>query len=74
MRAPMTGPARPRRARFWLLTLAALIVFAATVSLGRWQLARAAQKEALQAAIDTQKDYPPLDMTAFWNRPSVRGL
>ncbi len=65
MRAPMTGPTRPRRARFWLLTLAALIVFAATVSLGRWQLARAAQKEALQAAIDTQKDYPPLDMTGF---------
>lgn len=65
MHPPMTAPARPRRARFWLLTLAALIAFAACVSLGRWQLSRAAQKEALQAAIDTQKNYPPLDMSAF---------
>lgn len=65
MRESLTAPARPHRARFWLFTLAALLAMAVTVSLGRWQLARAAQKEALQAAIDTQTSYPPLDMTGF---------
>lgn len=38
---------------------------AATVSLGRWQLSRAAQKEALQASIDAQKQKPALDQAAF---------
>lgn len=59
---------RPRRGslrRFWLLTLAALALVALTVSLGRWQLSRAAQKEALQARIEAQQAYPPLDYTAF---------
>jgi cytochrome oxidase assembly protein ShyY1 len=65
MQQPLNPPQRPRRLRFWLLTLAALAMFAVTVSLGRWQLSRAAEKEALQAAIDAQKDYPPLDMTGF---------
>ena len=35
------------------------------VSLGRWQLSRAAQKEALQAEIDAQNNLPPLDQEAF---------
>ena len=66
MHRPMTAPAASRRrARFWLLTLAALLAMVLTASLGRWQLARAAQKQALQAAIDTQKDYPPLEMSGF---------
>lgn len=51
--------------RFWLVTLAAVLTLAATVSLGRWQLARAAQKEALQAEIEAQKNLPPLDQQAF---------
>jgi cytochrome oxidase assembly protein ShyY1 len=56
----------PRRAgRFWFITVVALLVFAAMVSLGRWQLSRAAQKEALQAEIEAQKSLPPLDPQAF---------
>jgi cytochrome oxidase assembly protein ShyY1 len=57
---------RPRRAgRFWFITAVALLILAATVSLGRWQLSRAAQKEALQAEIEAQKNLPPLDPQAF---------
>lgn len=47
------------------MTLAALVTLAATASLGRWQLARAAQKEALQAEIAAQQGRPPLDQQAF---------
>ncbi|MBU2285637.1 MAG: SURF1 family protein [Gammaproteobacteria bacterium] len=38
---------------------------AATASLGRWQLSRAAQKEAIQADIDQQKRQPALDQDEF---------
>jgi len=55
----------PRGARFWLLTLAAVLVAAATFSLGQWQLRRAAQKEALQAAIEAQKSLPALDASGL---------
>jgi cytochrome oxidase assembly protein ShyY1 len=54
-----------RGGRFWLISAVALISIAVTVSLGRWQLSRAAQKEAIQAEIDTQKNLPPLDQQAF---------
>jgi surfeit locus 1 family protein len=54
-----------RGGRFWLVTAAAVLSLAVTVSLGRWQLSRAAQKEALQAEIDAQKSLPPLDQQAF---------
>jgi cytochrome oxidase assembly protein ShyY1 len=57
-----------RKARgggFWLITVAALLTVAATVSLARWQLSRAAQKEAIQAEIDAQQKLPPLDQPAF---------
>lgn len=56
---------RGGRARFWLLTLVALAMVALTLSLGRWQLSRAAHKEALQARIEAQQAYPALDVTAF---------
>lgn len=46
--------------RFWLLTLAALVAVAVTSSLGRWQLSRAAQKEALQARVGQQARLPAL--------------
>jgi surfeit locus 1 family protein len=49
--------------RFWILTLAAVLGVAATVSLGRWQLSRAAQKEALQAEIDAQNRLPAIDLS-----------
>lgn len=51
--------------RFWLVTVAALIVAAGTLSLGQWQLRRAAQKEALQTAITQQSKLPGLDNSAF---------
>lgn len=43
----------------------ALLALIATVSLGRWQLDRAAYKEALQIDIDAQKQRPPLDQADF---------
>ena len=60
-------PARtkPKRGRFLLVTLAAVLTVCATVSLGRWQLSRAAQKEALQAEIESQKQKPPLAQDDF---------
>jgi cytochrome oxidase assembly protein ShyY1 len=51
--------------RFALVTLATLLTLAATASLGRWQLSRAAQKIALQADIEAQKLRPPLDQDEF---------
>jgi surfeit locus 1 family protein len=48
-------------ARFWWVTAAAVLGVAVTASLGRWQLSRAAQKEALQAAIDIRALEPLLD-------------
>lgn len=52
-------------ARFWIVTVAAVATLAVTVSLGRWQLARAAHKEALAAQIQAQQAHPPLDFTAL---------
>ena len=54
-----------RRPRFWLLTLAALLVASATFALGQWQLRRAAQKESLQSAIELQAGQPVLDVRAL---------
>lgn len=48
------------RARFAVVTLAALVAGAATARLGLWQLERGAQKTALQAAIDDRGRLPPL--------------
>lgn len=63
----LASPPAPVRStgRFWLVTAAAVLSFAAMVSLGQWQLSRAAQKEALQAQIDARKTLPPLDQQAF---------
>lgn len=58
----------------WLLSLAAFLAMGLTVSLGRWQLSRAAQKEALQAAIDTQRKAPPLDTAALLREPLAASL
>lgn len=54
-----------RSPRFWVLTLAAVLTFAGTLSLGQWQLRRAAQKESLQAALDAKATLPPLDNAAL---------
>jgi surfeit locus 1 family protein len=42
------------RSRFVLITLATVLGMGITASLGRWQLHRAAEKEALQAGMDAQ--------------------
>lgn len=49
------------RLRFWVVTLAALLGVAVTLSLGRWQLGRAAEKQAWQASIDARARLPVLD-------------
>lgn len=49
------------RWKFWLITWAALVAVAVTLALGRWQLSRAAQKEAVQASIDEKGALPRLD-------------
>jgi surfeit locus 1 family protein len=53
------------RLRFWLVTVAALVVAALTARLGLWQLDRAAQKLALQAALDSRSRMPPIDEGAL---------
>lgn len=47
--------------RFWLVTAAAVLALGSTAALGRWQLHRAAEKEALQARIDARGQLPVLD-------------
>ena len=48
------------RARFWLVTLAALAMALVTARLGLWQLSRAAEKTSLQQSIEQQAQRPPL--------------
>jgi surfeit locus 1 family protein len=50
----------PRR-RFWMVTSAAVVGIAATLALGAWQMSRAAQKLALQAAIEKREALPAID-------------
>lgn len=51
--------------RFWVVTLAAVALAGLTFSLGEWQLRRADQKQALQAAILTKKVLPTVDARAL---------
>ena len=53
------------RLKFWLITLAALLACSATLALGRWQLLRAAQKEAVQSRIEAQSVRPALNGRAL---------
>ena len=46
--------------RRWIVLVAALVAAALTARLGLWQLDRAAQKNRLQAALDSQLALPPL--------------
>lgn len=54
-----------KTARFWLIAGAALLGATATLELGRWQMSRAAEKQALQAQIDARGALPPLDNAAL---------
>ncbi len=78
------SPPLSKTPRFWLLTLAALLVAALTFSLGQWQLRRAAQKQALMVAIEGQGNESILkaaDLATFKNlqeavhrRATVKGV
>ena len=52
-------------ARRWIVLLAAVVGVAVTARLGAWQLSRAAEKEALQASLDTRGALPPLPAAAL---------
>lgn len=54
-----------KRARRWLVALAAVAGVAATLSLAGWQLDRARQKLDLQASIQSQKSLSALDGRAL---------
>ena len=54
-----------RSRRFWMVTLASVLAAGITFSLGQWQLRRAAQKEAVQAAIQARNMLPALDTRAL---------
>ena len=53
-----------------IVLLASLALTALTARLGWWQLDRAAQKNALQAAIDERRALPPLPASALARDPS----
>jgi len=51
----VTQTVKPKqRIRFWMLTVAALLAVGVTLSLGRWQLSRAAEKEQYQASVEAR--------------------
>jgi surfeit locus 1 family protein len=60
--------------RTLLITIAAVVGLGVTGSLGQWQLGRAAEKLALQAAIDAQASKPALDALALEKSPDPQAL
>lgn len=54
----MNDPSTRMSRRTWIVWVAAAAGVAATLGLGRWQLSRAAQKEALQASLEAQAARP----------------
>ncbi len=69
----MSAP-RNERLRFWLITAAAVLAASVTASLGRWQLGRAAEKEALQARIEQRSSEPVLDGASLRQEAPVDAL
>jgi surfeit locus 1 family protein len=63
-----------RSARFWIATLAALAMFAATLALGAWQMGRAAQKLALHAVMQERLSMPPVDQKTLLEAGSAVDL
>ena len=57
----MTATRLPLGMRFWFIAAAAVAGMVITASLGRWQLSRAAEKEALQALLDERGRLPAVD-------------
>ena len=62
------------RSRLQLIALAAMVGVALTSALGFWQLDRAAQKEALHAAMEAQTSKNPLDNAAVLGAPDPAQL
>jgi surfeit locus 1 family protein len=63
-----------KRARRWIVALATSVGVAATAALGVWQLGRAAQKEALQAALDERSQLPALQTQQLAQTPGEGAL
>ena len=61
----MTTAQRSLGLRFWMIAAAAVAGMWVTASLGRWQLSRAAEKEALQSLLDARSQLAPLDGSAL---------
>lgn len=61
-------------ARFALLASASLLALAATLSLGLWQLSRAGQKQAMQAAMQDAGQLPPLGNAPLFGTPDPQSL
>lgn len=61
----------PSRRRFWLLNAAAAAGFVATLALGAWQMSRAGEKLALQAAIGQRQAMPALAQRELLAGPSL---
>jgi surfeit locus 1 family protein len=58
------------RTKFWLVSIGTVIAVGVTLSLGRWQLSRAAEKEAIQASIEERTLQVELDgATLLGNMP-----
>jgi surfeit locus 1 family protein len=60
--------------RFWVATLAAVAVFAATLALGAWQMGRAGQKLALHAVMQQRRAMPPIDQKTLLATSSATDL
>jgi len=67
----VTTVRRPLGLRFWLITLATVAGMLVTASLGRWQLSRAAQKEALQAMLEARGRMPAMDGRVLLSQPAM---
>ena len=58
---PSGADLRKARQRFVVITIAAVVAMLVTASLGRWQLRRAADKEAYQAQLDARAAMPAIE-------------
>jgi surfeit locus 1 family protein len=65
---------RSPAARFWWVTIAAIAGVGITLALGAWQMGRASQKLALQAAIVQRQAEPALGQKAILGSANVSAL